>query len=315
MEFILENDDMRVVIDSHGATIKEIIFDGDNMICRPPYAASVIGRIAGRISHGKFTLDGVEYNLLKNENDNQLHGGHEFDRQADWDGSQFGDTIALKYHSPDGSNGFPGDLDVGVLYSLSKDNELRINYVATSNKNTILNMTNHAYFNLNGESSGEDVSNHILEADVSKYVPLNSDLTPTGELIEVSDVFDLRGGRCIKDAVESSNSQCVLAKSGFDHAFVFDDCKDFNLYTNDVVHSAFLSCPDKRRVVTMKTDYPCFVCYTGNQMKEGPHMGVCLEAQLLPDAINKNGFGSIVLEAGKMYNHFVSYKFGFSKGE
>ncbi len=310
MEFILQNDDMKVVLDSKGATIKEIIFDGDNMICRPPYAASVIGRIAGRISHGKFTLNGNEYNLPKNENDNQLHGGHEFDRQADWDGTQFADTVAFKYHSPDGSNGYPGDLDVGVLYTLTNDNELRINYVATSSKDTILNMTNHAYFNLNGESSNETIENHILKADTSKYVPLKDDLTPVGILEKVGDsVFDLSKGRCIKDAVESGDSQCVIAKNGFDHAFVFSDCKDYNLYTNDTVHEAELSCPSKNRVVIMKTDYPCFVCYTGNQMKERPHMGICLEAQLLPDAINNEGFGSIVLEANKMFNHFVSYNF------
>lgn len=313
MEYLLENEKMRVVIDSRGATIKEIVFDGDNMICRPPYSASIIGRIAGRISHGKFTLDGTTYDLPKNENDNQLHGGHEFDRQADWDGSMFGDTVALKYHSVDGSNGFPGDVDVGVLYTLTDENELLINYIASSTKNTILNLTNHAYFNLNGEGSGESIENHILTADVKYFVPLKDDLTPTGELLEVEDVFDLKDGRCIKDAVESTNSQCIIAKNGFDHAFVFNECKDYNLYTHDIVHEATLACKDKNRVVIMKTDYPCFVCYTGNQMKDTPHMGICLEAQLLPDAINNQGFGSIVLETGRVYNHFVSYK--FMKGE
>ncbi|MCQ2488547.1 MAG: galactose mutarotase [Clostridia bacterium] len=304
MEFILENENMRVVIDTNGATIKEIIFDGDNMICRPPYSASVIGRIAGRISHGKFSLNGTEYSLPKNENDNQLHGNHEFDRQAEWDASMFGDTVALKYHSPDGANGFPGDLDVGVLYTLTKDNELRINYVATSSKDTILNITNHAYFNLNGETANETVENHVLKANISKFVPLNDDLTPTGDLLDVKGtVFDLNDGRCIKDAIESKDSQCIIAKNGFDHAFIFEN-------TEEVVHEAELICKEKNRIITMKTDYPCFVCYSGNQMKERPHMGICLEAQHLPDAINHDGFGSVVLEAGKMYNNFVSYKFG-----
>lgn len=309
MEFILTNKNgMKVTVDSKGCVIKEIVFDGDNVICTPPYAAAVIGRIAGRISGGKFTLGGVEYALPQNENNNQLHGNHEFDRQADWQGTQLDNMLLLRYLSTDGANGFPGEVDTVVTYTLSEDNTLTINYNATTTGSTIFNLTNHAYFNLNGDST--PIYNHRIIADCEYFVPLKEDLTPLGKLQKVDDsIFDIRGGRLIKNVVESGDSQVALAKNGFDHAFVFTDCKDYNLYTNDKIHEARLICEDKKRIVTMNTDYPCFVCYSGNQMKERPHLGICLEAQLLPDAINHDGFGSIVLEPEKAFSHFVSYKF------
>ena len=309
MEFVLTNKNgMRITADSKGCVLKEIFFDGQNMICTPPYAAAVIGRIAGRISHAKFVLSGKTYELPKNENDNQLHGNHEFDRNADWQGEVKDNQIIFTYTSPKDINGFPGTVDVKVTYTLSDDNELRIDYFATTDEETLLNLTNHAYFNLN--KTENEIANHILTANTKYFVPLKDDLTPTGELALVDGTtFDIRAGRKILDAIESEDSQNVIAKNGFDHAFVFADCENFDLYTNDKVHSATLECPESNRKVVMRTSYPCFVCYTGNQMKERPHMGVCLEAQLLPDAINNEGFGSIILEPEKPFSHFVSYKF------
>lgn len=283
---------MRVVLDSYGATVKEIWFDGENMICSAPYPASVIGRVAGRLSDGSGFM---------------LHGNHEFDR-TEWNGTSLGDSVMLRLKSPAGSNGFAGNVDVLVTYTLSDSDELRIDYFAETDERTLLNLTNHAYFNLNGNCTAT-VRNHVLAADAEYYVPLNSDLTPVGVFEKCAGtVFDISSGRHLCEVFESDDPQVVTARRGYDHAFVFRDCKDFNLYTCDKVHVATVMCADTSRSVTMKTDYPCFVCYTGNQMQV-PHMGICLEAQLLPDAPNFPEFGSIELVPGKPYTHFVSYKF------
>ena len=293
MEFVLENKNgTRVTIDSYGCTVKEIIFDGENMISGTPYPASVIGRVAGRLSDAEGFM---------------LHGNHEFDR-TEWNGTQLDDSVMLRYISPAGINGFPGNVDVLVTYTLSDEDELRIDYFAETDEATFLNLTNHAYFNLNGPDVAT-VRNHILAADTEYYLPLNEDLTPAGELKSVSGtVFDLSSGRHLGEVFMSEDSQVAIARNGFDHAFVFGCCKDFDLYTRDKIHTATVMCPDTSRAITMKTDYPCFVCYTGNQMKI-PHMGICLEAQLLPDAPNYEEFGSIELLPEKPYSHFVSYRF------
>lgn len=293
MEFVLENKNgMRVTVDSYGCTVKEILFDGENMIATAPYPASVIGRVAGRLSDGDSFM---------------LHGKHEFDR-TEWNGTQLGDSVMLRYVSPDGINGFPGNVDTVVTYTLTDDDELRIDYFAETDKATYLNLTNHAYFNLNGPDVAT-VRNHILAADTEYYLPLNEDLTPTGELAPVADtIFDLSSGRHLGEVFASDDSQIEIAKNGYDHAFVFRGCKDFDLYTSEKTYTVTVMCPDTSRAVMMKTDYPCFVCYTGNQMKI-PHMGICLEAQLLPDAPNHEEFGSIDLLPGRPYSHFVSYRF------
>lgn len=293
MEFVLENKNgMRVTVDSYGCTVKEILFDGENMIATAPYPASVIGRVAGRLSDGDSFM---------------LHGKHEFDR-TEWNGTQLGDSVMLRYVSPDGINGFPGNVDAVVTYTLTDDDELRIDYFAETDKATYLNLTNHAYFNLNGPDVAT-VRNHILAADTEYYLPLNEDLTPTGELAQVADtIFDLSSGRHLGEVFASDDPQIEIAKNGYDHAFVFRGCKDFNLYTREKTYTVTVMCPDTSRAVMMKTDYPCFVCYTGNQMKI-PHMGICLEAQLLPDAPNHEEFGSIDLLPGRPYSHFVSYRF------
>ena len=290
---------MSVTVDTHGCLIKEIIFDGHNMIQEPPYSAAVIGRIAGRISYAEFFLNGVRYELPKNENENCLHGNHEFDRQAEWEGHMEDNKVILTYDSPDGSNGFPGNVRTTVTYSLDDNNTLRIDYYATTDKDTIFNLTNHAYFNLNDDNN-TPITNHILTGDAKYYIPLLSDLTPEGYVEKtVGSIFDIREGKLLKDVVESTNSQIVLAGNGYDHALVFGESKVASLYS-----------PETGRKVTMETDYPCFVCYSGNQMKgDMKHCGICLEAQLLPDAINHDGFGEIELTPGEPYKHFVAYRF------
>lgn len=331
-KFIIENDNgMKVCAINYGCAITEISVpdkDGnfENVVLgydsfdgykeNPPHFGAVVGRIAGRITNSQFTLGGKTYTLPCNEGENHLHGNGEFDHSV-WDfmltGKGFGLMrsvgVEFTYTSPNGMNGYPGDVTVTVSYTLDNQNKLMIDYRASTNENTILNLTNHSYFNLSGNGK-RTVEDHVLKADIEYFVPLKPDLTPCGKLLDVKDtVFDFSESRALKDGMESDDEQNVIAKNGYDHALVFGNCKDYGLYTHSNVHTAVLCDEVSGRKVTMETDYPCFVCYSGNQLPE-KHNAVCLEAQLLPDAVNHRGFGSTLLKPGKEYRHFVSYQFG-----
>ena len=324
-KYTLENDrGMRVSFINYGCIITEIFvpdangvfenvvlgFDNlDAYVENSAYFGAIIGRVAGRIREGTFQMNGSVYRLSQNEGKNHLHGAGELNH-AIWHAQILNpdseNTVSVKfsYHSSDGANGYPGNVDVSVTYSLDNENTFKIAYEAESDKDTVLNLTNHSYFNLSGNCKA-DVCSHILKADISKFVELRNDLIPTGRLCDVEGtVFDFSLGRKLADGVESTNSQNILAGNGYDHALVFSNCKGANL--------AILSEPVSGRKMTMKTDYPCFVLYSGNQLKE-KYMGVCLETQLLPDAVNHQNFeeyGSVILEKNRKYSHCTSYIFG-----
>lgn len=331
-KFVIENDNgMRVSAINYGCAITEILApdkDGklENVVLgfdsfkeyekNPPHFGAVIGRVTGRISGSRFKLKNQVYTLPSNEGENHLHGNGELDH-AVWNymltGRGFGVGkavgIEFSYESHDGSNGYPGCVNITVTYTLDNMNRLMIEYRAATDTDTILNLTNHSYFNLSGDAK-RTVEDHILKCDAERFLPLNSDLTPNGRIRDVCETtFDFSGGHTLRVGMESEDEQNIIAGHGYDHALVFGNCKDYSLYTRNPVHSAVLYDEKSGRKLTMETDYPCFVCYSGNQLPK-KHNAVCLEAQLLPDAVNHRGFGSTVLKPNKEYRRFVSYQFG-----
>ncbi len=275
---------------------------------------SVVGRIAGRIDHAQFELDGETYHVPANEGENSLHANHEF-ANANWDAAPFETDnsvgVIFSYVSPDGSNGFPGQVSTRVTYLLDNKNNFHIHYDAVSNKKTVLNLTNHTYFNLSGNLKN-NVLDHVVTANVDRYIELRPDCIPTGKLIPVDGTpFDLRDGKAIREGAESDYPQNVLVHGGYDHPFIFAESavKKNTLQLED---------PTSGRVLTVTTDYPCFVMYSGNYMdntvtmrgkKTEPHFGVALETQKYPDAMNKPNFESVVLEAKEAYNQYTTWNF------
>ncbi len=185
-----------------------------------PYFGAIVGRYANRIAGGKFTLDGVEYTLAKNDGDNSLHGGMRgFDKRL-WiakEGSN--QALELNYVSRDGEEGYPGNLSVTVTYILTDNNELQIDYLANTDKNTVLNLTNHSYFNLAGEGEG-DILSHQVTIYANRFTPVDKSLIPTGQLLSVADTpFDFRKPHAIGERIDSVNEQLSFGK-GYDHNFV-----------------------------------------------------------------------------------------------
>ena len=194
---------------------------------KSPYFGAITGRFANRIAAGKFTLDGVTHQLDINNGPNSLHGGLKgFDKQV-WAAKELegGSTLELSYHSPDGDQNFPGALDAKVVYTLTGANELLIDYSATTDKPTIINLTNHSYFNLKGEGEG-DICEHVLMLNAGRYTPVNAALIPTGEVAPVAGTpFDFRQPKPVAPGIRSDHPQIALAK-GYDHNWVLDRASD-----------------------------------------------------------------------------------------
>ena len=282
------------------------------------YQGALIGRFGNRICKGKFTLDGKEYSLFCNNNAvNHLHGGKiGFDKKI-WKATPVdGDSPALEleYVSPDGEEGYPGTLTVKVTYTLTADNALSIRYQATTDKKTILNLTNHAYFNLGGYASG-CVRGHYLEMDAESYVKTDSLLIPTGELVPVDGTpFDFRKGKLVGDEIDADNVDLKIA-GGYDHCFNFTGGE-----SKEPVLRATLKDPKSGRVMKMYTNQPCVQLYTGNFLKDDGYpfkggcvkkkqMALCLETQHMPDAINHSNFTDVTLDVGETYDYTTVYAF------
>ena len=282
------------------------------------YQGALIGRFGNRICKGKFTLEGKEYSLFCNNNAvNHLHGGKiGFDKKI-WKVTPVdGDapTLELEYVSPDGEEGYPGTLTVKVTYTLTADNALSIRYQATTDKKTILNLTNHAYFNLGGYASG-CVRGHYLEMDAESYVKTDSLLIPTGELAPVDGTpFDFRKGKLVGDEIDADNVDLKIA-GGYDHCFNFTGGE-----SKEPVLRATLKDPKSGRVMKMYTNQPCVQLYTGNFLKDDGYpfkggcvkkkqMALCLETQHMPDAINHSNFTDVTLDVGETYDYTTVYAF------
>lgn len=286
----------------------------DEYLAHSPYFGALVGRVAGRIGDARFELDGKTYRLEKNEGKNILHGGPDNFSKRMWDAERLetADEIGVVFSltSPDGENGFPGNLDVRVTYTLNNANEWRIKYEAKSDATTVFNPTNHVYFNLTG-----DVEKLVLDQELqmrsSRFVALDSESIPTGELVDVTGtVFDFREPRALRDGATSEHPQNVIIKNGYDHAFVLEH--------EAGVADARLVDPDSGRVVEMRTDCDSVVVYSGNQLSgkfaiDGvavpKYAGVTMETQGLPDSMNHEGFGSAVIQKDELFESETVFTF------
>ncbi|WP_192986584.1 aldose epimerase family protein [Carnobacterium mobile] len=276
------------------------------------FFGATVGRVAGRIKNGRFVLNGKKYQLSVNEGDNQLHGGGDFNSRI-WNvKEEVKDTEASLIFTlliESGSFGYPGNLNVQVSFILTENNEWKIRYKATTDETTLFNPTNHVYFNLTGNEN-ETILNHQLTLISSKIVELNDQYIPTGKLVSVEGTaFDFRHGNKLKQGINSQHPQNQLVH-GYDHAFVLDHKAG--------TPEAVLSDPVSGRRLKMYTDMDSVVLYSGNRLNEEEELvgypirnysGLTLETQQLPDAINNEGFGSIILDVGQVFNSETIYQF------
>lgn len=319
-KLLLRNEHMSVELLDYGATIHAIYVKDRNGepvdVClgydtieeyrtNDGYLGATVGRNANRIANAKIAINDKEYSLTANEGKNQLHGGKEgFDRKL-WSFRCEENAVTFRLDSPDGEEGFPGNLKVEVTYRLEGPT-LHLEYRAESDRDTVVNLTNHAYFNLGGQNSGR-IDDHILKAAASRYTPVDDELIPTGEIAGVEgSALDLREGvpmSCIFSHTE------LAATNGLDHNFVLDRTEG---------PAATLWCPRTGIGMTVETTLEGLQIYSCGAMtrrngKGGStydaHHAVCLETQHFPNAINEIGFPSPLLRGGEEYREKTSYSF------
>lgn len=280
---------------------------------------ATMGRYANRIANAQFTLNDSTYYLDKNNGENSIHGGDEGFRYQVWDARKIDDqTLELSYFSEDGEGGYPGNLTVNVIYKVTEENELKLEYSARTDKPTVINLTNHTFFNLAGEGKGS-VLNHTLYVNANQYTPVNSVAIPTGELRDVTGTpFDFTTPTRIGARIDEDNEQLKFV-GGYDHNFVLNKDPD------ELALAARLSEPTTGRVMEVYTTEPGLQVYTansltgeGNQIGKGghaygPRSAICLETQHFPDAPHHPNFPSTVLVPGEEYRSTTIYKFSVSK--
>ncbi|WP_062353943.1 aldose epimerase family protein [Bacillus kwashiorkori] len=331
-QYVLENDNgMRLACLNYGCIITDIFakdrygkfenvllgFDNiEDYLHKSPYFGAIIGRVAGRIADGHFELNGETYRLDVNEGNNHLHGGKSgFDKKI-WHAKTWKTEdkvgVDFTYTSTDGEEGYPGEVQITVRYYLTNDDEWVQICKAKTNKETLLNMTNHSYFNLTGNLK-ETILNHQLTLKSEKYLPLREDFIPTGEMIDVTNtVFDFRNGKVLKDGIKTTDKQINIVGNGYDHPFALTDNfnEEIQLYE-----------PVSGRKLVIETNQPCVVVYTGNQLTNHflirnrqveQYLGICLETQQFPDAIHHPHFPSIILKPEEEYVSETKYKFSIN---
>lgn len=279
----------------------------------PPYLGALIGKVAGRIQGAAFELNGETYPLAQNNGVNHLHGGPNGLHQVIWEGEPFQTSdeigVVFTYTSPNGSGGYPGTVDLKITYTLTNDNVFKIHYWAESDQDTVLTLTNHTYFNLSGNLK-ETIDTHNVTMASSKFVELDSELIPTGKLLNVEGTpFDFRNGRVIKDGIDSTYSQNLVASHGYDHYFILDDPAQSAIQVEE---------PTSGRQLIIETDQPGLVLYTGNTLGNElelnerlscNYLGLCFETQSSPASLHHDGFPSILLKKGETYNTLTTFKF------
>lgn len=283
---------------------------------KSPFFGSIIGRYGNRIAKGQFTLNGKQYMLAATDGPNALHGGEKGFDKVVWDAEEITENgaagVAFSRISPDGEEGYPGTLTVRVSYVLTDANELRMQYHATTDAPTIVNLTNHAYFNLRGEGNGS-IEDHILFVDADRYTPVDTTLIPTGELASVADTpFDFRVPKRIGAGLRTNHEQIAIAQ-GYDHNFVLNRAGD-GLRLGARVYE-----PASGRILEIHTTEPGMQFYSGNFLdatlvgssgrlyRQGD--AFALETQHFPDSPNQPPFPSTVLQPGEVYDTTTIYKF------
>jgi len=294
--------------------LEDVVLGCDSVekyVAQTAHFGGIVGRYANRIAHGTFQLDGHTYSIPKNDGDNALHGGPiGFDKVV-WEAKQIPEGVELTHISKDGDQGFPGTLTARVRYTLSRG-ALRIEYSATTDKHTVLNLTNHSYFNLAGQGNG-DVLGTVLEIDASRMTPVDATLIPTGELKSVEGTpFDFRKPHKIGERIDADDAQLKLGH-GYDHNFVLDHP------SGQLAEAAEAYEPNSGRTLKVLTTEPGVQLYTGNFLdgsitgKEGrvykARYAFCLETQHFPDSPNHPKFPSTELTVGQKFHSVTVYAF------
>lgn len=325
IDFIeMKNDLLTVVVTNFGCTIQKIIVkdkNGNDVDCvlgydtiseyqkYDAYLGALVGRVANRIGGGQFELNGKTYNLAVNNGPNSLHGGIKGFSYQTFKYEIEGDTIIFSYLSKDGEEGYPGNLDFKAIYSL-EGSKLVVNYKATSDQDTLINITNHSYFNLSGKP--DNIENHELLVSASRIACIDKDGLPTGELNDVQGTpFDFRNKKVIKDVIHLYDEQLEIGK-GYDHPFIFDTSKD----------QVKLYCPTTGIQLTVSSTLPQAQLYTANYLdgrlgkNKQPMPGrsaLAIETQNMPDSIHNEENPTVILKKGEQYDETTSYCFDVIK--
>lgn len=286
----------------------------EDYLARNPFFGCLVGRFGNRIANGKFTLKGKSYSLAQNNGQNHLHGGQVGFDKVLWAAEPFStpDSVGVKltYTSADGEEGYPGNLAVTVVYTLDNDNAFQIEYGATTDQTTIVNLTNHTYYNLAGKG---DILDHVMQLNADYFTPVSSALIPTGELQPVAGTpFDFRKPVRIGERIEQDDEQLKFGK-GYDHNYVINGA------AGELRRAAFVSEPTSGRTLEVLTTQPGVQFYSGNMLPDltgkggQPYKfrdGFCLETQHFPDAPNQPTFPSATLEPGERYSETTVWRFG-----
>lgn len=284
-----------------------------------PYLSTLIGRYGNRICRGKFQLHGKEYQLPINNGPNSLHGGKKGFNAKVWDALQMNDhTLVLKYVSPYGEEGFSGEMKVTVVYTFTDENELSIEYMATTNKKTIVNLTSHGFFSLAGIANPTPtIENLECEINADFYIPIDNTSIPTGEILRVEGTpFDFRKPKLVGQDIDADNEQ-IKNGAGYDHCFVLNKKEE-----GELSFAARIKEPVSGRVMEVYTTEPGVQVYTDNWADgyKGQHgatfprrSAICFEAQHFPDSPNRPYFPSVVLNPGEQYTQKTIYKFSVEK--
>lgn len=310
-----------VVMPDRAGNKADVALGYDNLadyVGKPQYFGSVVGRVANRIAGGRFVLDGKTYQIPINNGPNSLHGGTMGFDKVLWEvisvTSGPSASVTLRYVSRDGDQGYPGTLTVDAVYSLDEDNRLTIEYRATTDRATVVNLSNHAYWNLAGEGSAVGAMGHVLTIPAETYTPVDATLIPTGEFRPVAGtVFDFRTPRAIGDRVRDANDPQIVFGRGYDHNWVISRTPPPGLQLMAKVEE-----PVSGRGFELWSNQPGVQFYSGNFL-DGTTSGkarriyregdaIVLEPQTFPDTVNRPGFGSARLEPGQTYRNTMTYK-------